>query len=155
MSKGRRGSSRGPDQDRRNRRAISAERERAVTEEHDGRRSATERLIVTESYLPNPADLARYDDLVEGGAERAFAMAEREQEAARIEQDHRQKLDEAAQPEEVKAHFRGQYLGFAISVIALICATITALSGVHYSIPIAMVGLPVLSLAKAFIDRDR
>lgn len=48
-----------------------------------------------------------------------------------------------------------KWLGWALSVIALIGAVVTALAGVHYAVPVALVGVPVFGVAKALVDSIR
>ena len=95
--------------------------------------------------LPPPDALARFDQIVPNGAERIFKMVELEQ-AARIESEN------AGFHASIRDTKRGQYLGAAISVIAICAAVYTAYLGVHWSIPCALVGVPILGIVRAIVS---
>jgi uncharacterized membrane protein len=116
--------------------------------------------IVHEGPLPSPDVLNRYDTLVPGAAERIIAMAE-------AEMRHRQSMELQANASdistrEILSHAEdhrikgilqneriGQLLGGLVSIGALVGAGYTAYLGVHWSIPVAFVSLPVLGMVKA------
>lgn len=95
--------------------------------------------------LPPPDALARFDQIVPNGAERIFKMVELEQ-TARIESEN------AGLHASIRDTKRGQYLGAAISVIAICAAVYTAYLGVHWSIPCALVGVPILGIVRAIVS---
>lgn len=110
--------------------------------------------------LPAPEDLARYDDLLPGAAERIFAMAEREQnhrlsmEREAMEADHRHRNEViAAQQKNAKSVFRsdmvGQLLGGAIALGCVAGAIVSVLYNAHPTVTIAFVSLPVVGIIKA------
>lgn len=108
--------------------------------------------------LPAPEDLQRYDDLLPGGAERIFRMAE-------IEQQHRHEQESKAISSELttrdllqatekariegvmRSDKRGQYLGAAVSILAILGAIYTA--GTQPYVAAALIGLPILGIVKA------
>jgi uncharacterized membrane protein len=110
--------------------------------------------------IPAPQDLFQYDQLTPGAADRIIAMAEREQAhrmniedmSTRADIRHRDEVV-AAQRENAKGVFRsdlaGQFLGWTIGLICVGGAIYTATLGVTPAIPIALVGLPVVSIIKA------
>jgi uncharacterized membrane protein len=110
--------------------------------------------------IPAPQDLFQYDQLIPGAADRIIAMAEREQAhrmniedmATRADIRHRDEVV-AAQRENAKGVFRGdlagQILGWSIGLVCVAGAIYTASIGAHPTIPIALVGLPVVSIIKA------
>ena len=122
--------------------------------------------------LPHPEVLRQYDQLSPGAADRIIAMAEgeadhrRQMERRQLESDiaHRQSLTEI-EDSRISGVFSsdktGQFLGAAISAIALIAAAATAYAGLAYgvnsrwfwAIPVALVSLPVLGMVQAIRSR--
>jgi uncharacterized membrane protein len=98
--------------------------------------------------LPPPAALEHFDRIIEGGASRILAMAEREQ-------THRIDTEKNAISAEIADTKRGQWLGAVITVIAVCGAIYTAIQGAHPLVSIALVGVPVLGLVKAIISGRR
>lgn len=108
--------------------------------------------------LPAPEDLQRYNELLPGAAERIIKMAEAEQQH-RHEQERRAIASELAVREVLQttektridgvfsSDKRGQYLGAAVSLLAIAGAIYTAQS-VPY-VAIALIGLPILGIVKA------
>lgn len=94
--------------------------------------------------LPAPADLEKFNQVIPDGAQRIFAMAEKEQ-------IHRIDFEKFGLAASIKEHRRGQYLGAAISISAVIGAAITAIMGVHWTVSVALVGVPVLGLVRAIV----
>lgn len=94
--------------------------------------------------LPPPAALEKFNQIIPNGADRIVAMAEKEQ-AHRIDYE---KTGVSATIAESK---RGQYLGAAISLVAIGGAIFTAYIGVHWAVPVSLVGVPVLGLVRAII----
>lgn len=108
--------------------------------------------------LPAPEDLKHYDDLLPGAAERIFRMAE-------IEQQHRHEQESKAISSELttrdllqatekariegvmRSDKRGQYLGAAVSILAIAGAIYTA--GTQPYVAAALIGLPILGIVKA------
>lgn len=95
--------------------------------------------------LPPPAALEQFDRIIEGGASRILAMAEREQ-------THRIEAEKAAISAEIKDTKRGQWLGALIPVIAVCGAIYTAFLGASPWVSIALVSVPVLGMVKAIIN---
>lgn len=46
---------------------------------------------------------------------------------------------------------RGQYLGAALSVVALLGAVYVAYIGAHWAVSVALVGIPVLGIIRAIV----
>ena len=97
--------------------------------------------------LPPPAMFGEYDDVLPGAADRILAMAERQ--AA-----HRQEWEISALRSEQKDSTRGQWLGFLISLGALIAATYLTVDD-HVVAPILLVGVGLSGLAASFINAVR
>lgn len=116
--------------------------------------------VIRSGPIPSPRELLEYNDLDPTLANRIVAMAEREQAfrhnqddlATRADIKHRDDVV-AAQREAAKGVFRadilGQILGWSVGVLCVCGAVYTAIHGVHPTVPIALVGLPVVSLIKA------
>lgn len=97
--------------------------------------------------LPDPGALAQFNNIVPDGAERIFKMAEEEQ-AFRI------KIETAGLQGAIAEAKRGQFLGASISIIALAFATLTVYLGAHWTVSVALVGIPIMGLVKAIVDRQ-
>ncbi len=100
-------------------------------------------LTYHEGPLPPPSSLAEYEAVIEGGAERILAMAERNQ-------THRQGLDRAAVAHEIRIAYAGQaaalvvalagigagayiaYLGQTVAGTGVIGGTIVAIVGAYF-----------------------
>ncbi|MCH8169100.1 MAG: DUF2335 domain-containing protein [Proteobacteria bacterium] len=94
--------------------------------------------------LPRPEDLAKYNAIVPGAAERILAMAEKEQE-------HRIALEQQIVPANATAGKHGQWLGAGISLLALLSAAFTAVMGAPWQVSVALVGVPVPSVARSLV----
>ena len=95
--------------------------------------------------LPPPEAIEKYTQIAPGSAERILAMAEKEQE-------HRIQHEKFALPSAVNESRRGQYSGAGISFAAVVGAIFTAYNGAHWSVPVALVGVPVLGIVKAIVN---
>lgn len=116
--------------------------------------------------LPAPHDLFQYDQLLPGSADRIIAMAEREQAHRMNIEDQRCRADIRHRDEVVSGqrfNARGVFISdifgqAAGAVVGLACvagAVYVALQpGVHPTVPIALVGLPVASIIHAIRSRD-
>lgn len=80
--------------------------------------------------------------------ERILRMAE-------AEQRHRIDMEGQLVPANNKAGLRGQLLGAAISVVALTLAVVAAWIGAPWQVSVALVGVPVLSVARSLVTALR
>jgi uncharacterized membrane protein len=94
--------------------------------------------------IPAPADLERYNQITPNGADRIIAMAEKEQA-------HRIEYEKVGLPAAIEESKRGQILGAIISLVAIGGAIYAVHVGAHWSVPVAMVGVPVLGLVRAIV----
>jgi len=110
--------------------------------------------------LPAPEDLQRYEQMCPGAAERIIRMAETEQahrhaqERKALESDTSiRAVFQGTEGARIKGVFqsdkRGQYLGAAVSLAAILAAAITAISGAPWYVPLAFLSLPVMGMIKA------
>ena len=100
--------------------------------------------------LPDPADLARYDEIVAGGAERIMRMAEKQ--AA-----HRQDLERAVVSADIAASGarfrlaeRGQSFALAIGLATLAVCLAAAFTG-HDGAAIALAASSLVGVVAAFL----
>ena len=117
---------------------------------------ANQQQIIAASWkgpLPDPSSIAKFDAIVQGGAERIFKMAE-------LEQQHRISSEQSviaanieAQKEEANAIKRGHYLGASVSAMSVIGCVISIYLGAHWSVSIALVGVPLMGAVKTLITR--
>ncbi|MFT6590324.1 MAG: putative membrane protein [Rhodoferax sp.] len=96
--------------------------------------------------LPPPGALAQFNDIIPDGAERIMAMVEREQ-AHRIAHETKE-LDAAT-----RDFSRGHWMGAVIALSCVAAATYTAFIGTHWSVSVALVGLPITALAGKLFSR--
>lgn len=110
--------------------------------------TATRSVLTTASAwsgpLPAPADLEKFNAIIPNGADRILAMAE-------AEQAHRIAYEASGLQAATKEASRGQYLGAAISLAALCGAVYAAYIGTHWSVSVALVGIPVLGMIRAIV----
>jgi uncharacterized membrane protein len=110
--------------------------------------------------LPTPVELAAYNELLPGTAERIIAMAEREQAARHNADDQAQRADISHRDEMLaaqKAHTRsvfvlelvGQIFGVSVALACTAGAVYTAVVGAHPVVSVALVGLPIAAIIKA------
>ena len=107
------------------------------------------KIVTTQQWsgpLPPPAALQQFDLIIEGGAERIFRMVEQEQA-------HRIAHDNQALGAEIKDTKRGHLLGALISVVSIAASVFTAYIGVHWSVSVALVGLPIAAMVASITKR--
>ncbi|MEK7728137.1 MAG: DUF2335 domain-containing protein [candidate division KSB1 bacterium] len=109
----------------------------------------TARLQVTHSQihvgpLPPPEQLAKYNDAVPNGAERIFAMVEKQI-------THRQGLETAAVEAEIKRSFRGLAVGFATTTLALFVSAVLIYNG-HDFAGASLFGVSLVAVVVAFVS---
>lgn len=149
MSRGRKASPPQRQSDRReNNATVEAKRSRAVLTDDDGRELSVEKREMSAwmGALPHPSHLERFDTIIPNGAERIMQLTEKEQA-------HRIRMEEESLPQNFQALKRGQYFGAFISTVALLSAAGTAYFGAHPAVSVALVGVPVLAVARASLER--
>jgi uncharacterized membrane protein len=92
---------------------------------------------------PSPDAVERFEAILPGAFNRILTMAEKAQES-------QIRATESAQGYLQLDVRRSHYLGAAISVLAVLCSTGCALTG-HTVAAVALVGIPVMAVARAFI----
>ena len=102
-------------------------------------------LTVWTGALLSPDDLAQFNLLIPNGAERIMQLTENEQK-------HRISLEQQIVPKNLEAQKRGQWLGFLLSAASLGLAATSSYAGAPAIVSIALVGVPVLAVAKALVD---
>ncbi|GEM_PF-2496052 len=124
--------------------------ERAEIFHADGSREAVE--IQSERYwsgvLPRPEDFARFGEVVPDAPDRLLKMAEKEQV-------HRIAMEASIVPANQSAGRRGQFMGAAVSLTALVLAAGTAVLGAPWQVSVALVAAPVLSVARSLVAAIR
>lgn len=96
--------------------------------------------------LPPPEALARFNEIVPEGANRIMTMAENEQR-------HRMQYEAEGLKANVKEAKRGQVLGTVLSALCIIGSVATVYLGAHWSVSMALVGVPLVSVIRAVINR--
>ena len=110
--------------------------------------------------LPSPEALKKFKSIVPNGAERIVRMVEAEQthrfeiERANNEADRRNLEENIASNKREQALSRlAIWLGWTVSMICILAALVSVYIGAHWSVPIAFVGLPTMSVVRAFLIR--
>lgn len=93
--------------------------------------------------LPPPEVMQSYDEILPGGAERLFAMAENEQKFRHSTQD-------MAIRGTISRDKRGQWMGFAITMVILGIASVFAYRG-NTIFAGTLIGLDLIGLATVFV----
>lgn len=103
--------------------------------------------------LPPPESLNQFNAIVDDGAERIFRMAE-------LEQQHRIDSERAALDQNIKASQTeamttqiGVTFGAIISVLSIVACLLSVWMRAHWSVSIALVGLPIMGAIRAMITR--
>lgn len=115
--------------------------------------------------IPHPEDLARYEAIIIGSAERILSMAENESRHRQAQENARLNADVAAQQKQIeiaklqtKAVFRsdmlGQMLGAAVSFASIAGCVYLAIAGQPW-VASALVGLPLAGVIRALRDRPK
>lgn len=89
----------------------------------DKQKKAEVSLLHQEFYsgpIPSASELARYEEVQPGSADRIIKMAENQAK-------HRQNIESKALSADIKSQHRGQILGFSIFVLAIIIGFILIL----------------------------
>jgi uncharacterized membrane protein len=122
----------------------------AIIKHEDGTEEAVELTAkkVWSGALPRPEDFAKYAQVVPDAPERILQMAEKEQQ-------HRINLESQIVPADNAAGARGQVLGALISILALCLAVVSNWLGAPWQLSIALVGVPVLSVARSLVTAIR
>ena len=68
---------------------------------------------------------------------------------AEQEQQHRHHMEEAV----VRAHRRGQWMGFAVAAMALAAATYAIARGAHWAVPVALAGPPIAMIVSSLVGK--
>ena len=97
--------------------------------------------------LPPPSVLQAFDEVVENGAERIVRMAEKEQQ-------HRINCESAELEASVKDFRRGQWLGAALTAACIAGTVYSVYIGVHPSVSIALVGIPIMAIIGKLIKAN-
>lgn len=98
--------------------------------------------------LPRPEDFAGYADVVPDAPERILRMAEKEQ-------DHRIETETRIIRSNDGAGKRGQWLGAGLSAMAMGLAVYAHLNGAPWQLTAALVGVPVMSVARSLVSALR
>lgn len=95
--------------------------------------------------LPPPDVIERFNAIVPNGAERIFAMAEKEQ-------SHRIAIEDRGLSASIAEAKHGQILGAIISIFSLLSAVGSVYMVAHPAVSVALVGVPIAGLVKAIVD---
>ena len=94
--------------------------------------------------LPPPGALQQFDAIIPNGAERIMAMVEQEQR-------HRIGMEKTAIKAEIWDTIGGKVLGAVMTLASVAGAIYTAQIGAHWSVSVAIVGVPITALIGKFI----
>lgn len=125
--------------------------QRSAKKRPDAASRPADRHAVTAQWagpLPPPSTLSSFEDVVEGSAERIVRMAE-------LEQAHRHQAENSMLEADKSVIRRGHWLGFCVSISAIGASAFTAWIGAHWSVSVALVGLPITAIVKDLVNRKR
>jgi uncharacterized membrane protein len=94
--------------------------------------------------LPPPGALEHFNRIIPGGAERILKLVEQEQE-------HRLALDRDINLSNSRRANFGQVFGTILAALAIIAAIANTYLGGPWQVGVALVGVPILGVAKALI----
>ncbi|HAF2502209.1 TPA: DUF2335 domain-containing protein [Salmonella enterica] len=103
-------------------------------------------MMVSQSFsgpLPPPDVIRGYDQILPGGAERIFSMAEKEQA-------HRHKMDSTAVNGAIRKDKRGQWMGFSIAITILAIASVFAWRG-NTAFAGALIAIDLIGFVSVFV----
>lgn len=103
--------------------------------------------VIRQGPLPDPEDLAKYDQIIPEGADRIMKMAEH-QSAHRIE------IEKVVISSQQVQSQRGQNFGLVIAIVGIGASVFLAMNG-HNMVAGVLGGTTVVSLAIAFITGKR
>jgi uncharacterized membrane protein len=104
--------------------------------------------------LPPPQALSGYESIVPGAAERLLRMTEDEAAHRRSLEVAEMQTDNAAMESHLRWMARGQWFGFAVSLCAIICGSITAIQGGDMTgLAAVLAGAGVMALGAIFARR--
>ena len=108
---------------------------------------ALQQVQVWQGQFPPPDAVERYEQVLPGAFDRIMTMAERQQEASIAgSAEARRYLREDSR--------RGHWLGWLVTVVALVCALVCAILGQPW-VAGMLVAVPVMGVAKALVDSAR
>ncbi len=96
--------------------------------------------------IPPPSVLKEFNAIIDNGAERIMHMAE-------IEQLHRHNTELKIIKQDASSILHGQWLGALTAILSIVAATYTAYIGAHWSVSCALVGVPMLGIVRAIVNR--
>ena len=94
--------------------------------------------------LPPPSALHRYDAIVPGGAARLLQMAE-------AERAHRFACETKSLEAENSEARLGLLLGGTLALTSVFLSVLAAYVGAHWTLPVALVSVPVVGMVKTLI----
>jgi uncharacterized membrane protein len=115
-----------------------------------GRIVAVERRSIRFGPLPDPTDLAQYDQLVANGAERIMRMAQEHAAHSQALERLVVTADVAAREETSRLERRGQSLALAIGLPTLAGSVATALAG-HDGVALTLAATSLVGVVAAFL----
>jgi uncharacterized membrane protein len=108
---------------------------------------ASQMLVVRQGPLPDPEDLARYNEIIPNGADRIMKMAEEQSK-------HRISIETTVIDSQQIQSKRGQIYGLIIAIFGISAGALLGMYG-HEVIGSVIGGTTVVSLAIAFITGRR
>jgi uncharacterized membrane protein len=106
-------------------------------------RTRTEFSVTRIAPLPLPSELAAYNDVIPQGADRIMKMAE-------AQSAHRIDIEKTVISSQQGQEARGQFLGFVIAIVGLLCGAYVAVSGQPWA-GAAIGGVPLVGLVSVFV----
>lgn len=96
--------------------------------------------------LPPPKVLADFDVIIPGASERILGMVE-------AEQQHRIAHESTVLQAQMSDNRRRNWLGAGIAFTAIAASVFTAYIGTHWSVSVALVGLPIAAIVSSIAKK--
>lgn len=93
--------------------------------------------------LPPPSELIAYNEIIPQGADRIMKMAE-------AQNSHRIEIEKRVISSQHGQESRGQFLGFVIAIVGLLCGSYVAVSGQPWAGGV-IGGTPLVGLVSVFV----
>lgn len=103
--------------------AIPAEKIQRIAE------FSANQVVMRSGPLPDPAELAAFEQISPGFADRIVKMAEASQQMALVQQQHRIAIENQVVTSQQHLASKGQWFAFILALIIVLCATYAAISG--------------------------
>lgn len=148
---------------------MSPRKQKQISRQNSKPTTTTNTKLIAASHsetfigpIPSPKDLAQYEQLQPGLAERIIQMAEREQqhrfETTKVDEERKNRVVAIAESESkqlIRAQTWGQLIGLLISLSCIGCGFASFYLGADWKIVCGFLAIPTASLILAFMPKAK